>query len=171
MEMRYDIMQYHLNVTRYAHWCSSGKQNVRLQDGKTGRQHVLQVPHYCAQWTCTGLNDVQRVHTLSIQTFKARAVSCKDDKSVDFSGSYQGSDTDYIATCNNLQVPIRDSVLTKLLSEGLVNAAATVMLACVGPTHAQLEQSTASLHFAAVAQRIRMKPVMRLDPHDQVCSR
>jgi hypothetical protein len=116
-------------------------------------------------------DDVQRVRTLSIQTFKARVVSCKDDKSVDFSGAHQGSDTDFLATCNNLQVPIRDSVLTKLLSEGLVNAAATVMLACVGPTHAQLEQSTASLHFAAVAQRIRMKPVMRLDPHDQVCSR
>jgi hypothetical protein len=68
-----------------------------------------------------------------------------------------------------MQVPIRDSVLTKLLAEGLVNAAATVMLACVGPTLAQVEQSTATLHFAAVAQRIRMKPVMRLDPHDQVC--
>ena len=67
-----------------------------------------------------------------------------------------------------LQVPFRDSTLTKLLADGLLSAAQTTMLACLAPLPHQLEQSTATLHFASVARRIATKPVLRLDPHDQV---
>lgn len=67
-----------------------------------------------------------------------------------------------------MQVPFRDSTLTKLLADGLLSSAQTTMLACICPLASQLEQTAATLHFATVARRIATKPVMRLDPHDQV---
>ena len=70
-------------------------------------------------------------------------------------------------TVVTLQVPFRDSMLTKLLADGLLNAATTAMLACLSPCAAQAEQTQATLHFASVASRIRTTPVMRVDPHDK----
>ena len=67
-----------------------------------------------------------------------------------------------------MQVPFRDSTLTKLLADGLQAAAQTTMLACVSPLAGHLEHTAATLHFASVALRIQTKPVLRVDPHDKV---
>jgi hypothetical protein len=68
----------------------------------------------------------------------------------------------------SLQVPFRDSTLTKLLADCLRSAAQTTMLACVSPDSLQLEQTASTLHFANVVLRIQTRPQLRRDPHDQV---
>lgn len=67
-----------------------------------------------------------------------------------------------------LQVPYRDSVLTKLLANSLQQAAQITMIACLHPLAAHIGQSTSTLQFAKVALSIKTKPVERVDHHDKV---
>jgi kinesin family member 1 len=72
------------------------------------------------------------------------------------------------ASTGPLQVPYRDSVLTKLLATSLQEAAEITMVACLHPLALHIGQSTSTLQFARLALAIKTKPVARIDPQDQV---
>ncbi|KAL6765849.1 P-loop containing nucleoside triphosphate hydrolase protein [Haematococcus lacustris] len=63
-------------------------------------------------------------------------------------------------------VPYRDSKLTQLLWDGLRGGGRALMLACLGPLRGHAEEALSTLHFAAMAQRIKSRPVILLDPQD-----
>ena len=67
-----------------------------------------------------------------------------------------------------LHVPYRDSNLTKLLSDSLGGSALTLMVACCSPFLAYAEESMRTLHYACSAGAIRNRPVIKLDPQEQL---
>ena len=67
-------------------------------------------------------------------------------------------------------VPYRDSTLTKLLSDCLGGTAVTMMVACCTPLVAFADESLRTLQYACSAGSIRNRPVVKLDPQDQLIS-
>jgi len=68
-------------------------------------------------------------------------------------------------------VPYRDSCLTKLLADSLGGNAHTLMIACCSPLVAMREESLRTLHYACSAGAIRNRPVVKLDPQQQLIAR
>lgn len=66
---------------------------------------------------------------------------------------------------HGLQVPYRDSKLTRMLQDSLGGNSRTVMVACVSPADVNLEESVNTLRYAARARNIRNKPVVNHDPN------
>ena len=52
----------------------------------------------------------------------------------------------------------------QLLWQGLRGSGRALMLACLAPLAAHAEESCNTLHFAAMARRIKSSPVLLLDP-------
>eukprot|EP00899_Mesostigma_viride_P015500 jgi/Mesvir1/23951/Mv10721-RA.1 len=65
-------------------------------------------------------------------------------------------------------VPFRDSKLTQLLIDSLQGSGRALMLACCSPQARHAEETINTLHFASLALHVRSKPVVILDPHDQL---
>ncbi|KAL1507337.1 hypothetical protein AB1Y20_008183 [Prymnesium parvum] len=61
-------------------------------------------------------------------------------------------------------VPYRDSKLTRLLQDSLGGNSRTLMLACVSPADADLEETLNTLKYANRARQIRNKPLVVQDP-------
>lgn len=61
-------------------------------------------------------------------------------------------------------VPYRDSKLTRLLQDSLGGNAKTVMIATVGPSHKNHDESLATLRYASRAKNIKNKPRINEDP-------
>jgi hypothetical protein len=70
-----------------------------------------------------------------------------------------------------VHVPYRESCLTKLLCDSLGGNAHTLMIACCSPLTAYLEESMRTLHYACSAGAIRNRPVVKLDPQQQLIAR
>ena len=69
------------------------------------------------------------------------------------------------ALCENQHhVPYRDSKLTRLLQDSLGGNSRTVMLACVSPSDADLEETLNTLKYASRARFIKNKAVVVQDP-------
>jgi Kinesin motor domain len=64
-----------------------------------------------------------------------------------------------------MQVPYRDSKLTRMLQDSLGGNSRTVMIACVSPADVNLDESLNTLRYAARARNIRNKPVVNRDPN------
>ncbi|RLN71178.1 hypothetical protein BBJ28_00017806 [Nothophytophthora sp. Chile5] len=61
-------------------------------------------------------------------------------------------------------IPYRDSKLTKLLMDSLGGQSLTLMIACVSPSAAALEDTLSTLNYATRAKNIRNKPTVQVDP-------
>ena len=61
-------------------------------------------------------------------------------------------------------VPYRDSKLTRLLQDSLGGNSKTLMLACVSPGDADLEETLNTLKYANRARQIKNKPIIAQDP-------
>ena len=61
-------------------------------------------------------------------------------------------------------MPYRDSKLTRLLQDSLGGNSKTMMLACVSPGDADLEETLNTLKYANRARQIRNKPIVAQDP-------
>ena len=64
----------------------------------------------------------------------------------------------------------RDSKLTRLLSDSLGGTARTVMIACVSPGHAVVEDTMTTLHFASRAKTIQNHARVNLQATDNASS-
>ena len=65
-------------------------------------------------------------------------------------------------------VPYRDSKLTKLLMDSLGGTSMTLMIACTSPSENYLEETLSTLKYATRARSIENKPVLRVDPKEQL---
>ena len=65
-------------------------------------------------------------------------------------------------------IPYRESMLTRLLQDSLGGTALTLMLACVSPAAAYLQESLMTLSYATRASRIENIPIVRVDSKDAV---
>ena len=63
-------------------------------------------------------------------------------------------------------VPYRESMLTRLLQDSLGGTALTLMIACVSPAAAYLQESLMTLNYATRASRIENLPIIRVDSKD-----
>ena len=61
-------------------------------------------------------------------------------------------------------VPYRDSKLTSLLQHSLGGNSLTLMVACLSPSDAYLDENLSTLSYASRAQSIKNKPVKNQDP-------
>jgi hypothetical protein len=64
-------------------------------------------------------------------------------------------------------IPYRDSKLTKLLADSLGGSARTLMVACVSPAAAFLDESLLTLGYALRASRIRNSVVVHVDAREE----
>ncbi|KAL4088271.1 hypothetical protein PRIC1_012695 [Phytophthora ramorum] len=72
--------------------------------------------------------------------------------------------TNSTTTNSNHFIPYRDSKLTKLLMDSLGGQSLTLMIACVSPSAAALEDTLSTLNYATRAKNIRNKPAVQVDP-------
>jgi hypothetical protein len=63
-------------------------------------------------------------------------------------------------------VPYRDSKLTRILQDSLGGNSRTLMVACVTPTDASVEESVNTLRYASRAMHIKNIAVINSDPHE-----
>ncbi|KAG5667479.1 Kinesin-like protein 1 [Polypedilum vanderplanki] len=63
-------------------------------------------------------------------------------------------------------VPYRDSKLTRLLQDSLGGNSKTIMIANIGPSEYNYNETLTTLRYASRAKTIQNKPVKNEDPHD-----
>jgi len=68
-------------------------------------------------------------------------------------------------------IPYRESKLTKLLADSLGGDGFTLMIACVSPSSHVVQDTTNTLRYANRAKNIRNKPVVKMDPKEQLLQR
>eukprot|EP00794_Sanderia_malayensis_P014072 gene14072-15539_t len=68
----------------------------------------------------------------------------------------------------NGHIPYRDSKLTKLLADSLGGDGFTLMLACVSPSSNIIQDTLNTLRYAKRAKNIKNKPIIKMDPREQL---
>ncbi|KJH40209.1 kinesin motor domain protein [Dictyocaulus viviparus] len=69
---------------------------------------------------------------------------------------------------NIRHIPYRDSKITRLLQDSLGGNSYTVMIACVSPADSNAEETLSTLRYADRAKKIKNKPVVNIDPGQQI---
>ena len=65
-------------------------------------------------------------------------------------------------------IPYRDSKLTKLLSDSLGGNGMALMVACISPALSNITETVKTLRYAQSAKKIKNKPVINLDPREEM---
>lgn len=65
-------------------------------------------------------------------------------------------------------IPYRDSNLTRLLADSLGGTGLALMIACISPSSRHIHETVKTLRYAQRAKRIRARPVIHIDPRDEV---
>ncbi|XP_067136206.1 kinesin-like protein KIF12 [Centruroides vittatus] len=68
----------------------------------------------------------------------------------------------------NGHIPYRDSTLTKLLADSMSGSGMALMIACVSPHKSNVPETLNTLRYASRAKRIKTKPVIIMDPREQL---
>ncbi|XP_041828372.1 kinesin-like protein KIF3B isoform X2 [Melanotaenia boesemani] len=92
--------------------------------------------------------------------------SLKEAAKINLSLSALGNVISALVDGRSSHVPYRDSKLTRLLQDSLGGNAKTVMMATVGPSHKNFDESLATLRYASRAKKIKNKPRINEDPKD-----
>ncbi|XP_003962317.2 kinesin-like protein KIF3C [Takifugu rubripes] len=96
----------------------------------------------------------------------AKGKRLKEATKINLSLSALGNVISALVDRKSTHVPYRDSKLTRLLQDSLGGNAKTVMIATVGPSHRNFEESLATLRYASRAKNIKNKPRINEDPKD-----
>ena len=65
-------------------------------------------------------------------------------------------------------IPYRDSKLTMLLMDSLGGTSKALMIACMTPSDAYIEETVSTLNYAARVMNIKNKPIVQRDAKDQI---
>eukprot|EP00697_Spironema_sp_BW2_P012623 gnl/Spiro4/29223_TR14293_c0_g1_i1.p1 gnl/Spiro4/29223_TR14293_c0_g1~~gnl/Spiro4/29223_TR14293_c0_g1_i1.p1 ORF type:complete len:657 (+),score=-29.84 gnl/Spiro4/29223_TR14293_c0_g1_i1:112-1971(+) len=65
-------------------------------------------------------------------------------------------------------IPYRDSKLTMLLMDSLGGTSKSLMIACISPSYVYLEETLSTLNYATRTMNIKNKPVIQMDPKEQI---
>lgn len=87
-------------------------------------------------------------------------------KSINWSLTVLGNCIKALIDPHAKHVPYRDSKLTRLLQDSLGGNTKTLMIANIGPSHLNAEETMATLRYADRAKQIKNKPVINADPKD-----
>jgi len=87
-------------------------------------------------------------------------------KFINLSLSALGNVIKSLVNSRSTHIPFRDSKLTKLLSDSLGGNTKTVMIANIGPSESNLDETMSSLRYANRAKNIKNKPRINEDPKD-----
>ena len=68
----------------------------------------------------------------------------------------------------SVKAPYRDSKLTQLLMDSVGGTSMTIMLACISPSQHSVAETLRTLDYAARAKNIKNKPVVLLDPQQNI---
>ncbi|KAF7670052.1 hypothetical protein LDENG_00084620 [Lucifuga dentata] len=90
----------------------------------------------------------------------------KEAAKINLSLSALGNVISALVDGRSTHVPYRDSKLTRLLQDSLGGNAKTVMIATVGPSQKNHDESLATLRYASRAKKIKNKPRINEDPKD-----
>lgn len=96
----------------------------------------------------------------------AKGKRLKEAAKINLSLSALGNVISALVDGKSTHIPYRDSKLTRLLQDSLGGNARTVMIATVGPSHKNFEESLATLRYANRAKNIKNKPRINEDPKD-----
>lgn len=96
----------------------------------------------------------------------AKGKRLKEAAKINLSLSALGNVISALVDGKSTHIPYRDSKLTRLLQDSLGGNAKTVMIATVGPSHKNFEESLATLRYASRAKNIKNKPRINEDPKD-----
>ncbi|XP_034432696.1 kinesin family member 3Cb [Hippoglossus hippoglossus] len=96
----------------------------------------------------------------------AKGKRLKEAAKINLSLSALGNVITALVDGKSTHIPYRDSKLTRLLQDSLGGNAKTVMIATVGPSHKNFEESLATLRYASRAKNIKNKPRINEDPKD-----
>lgn len=96
----------------------------------------------------------------------AKGKRLKEATKINLSLSALGNVISALVDGKSTHVPYRDSKLTRLLQDSLGGNAKTVMIATVGPSHKNFDETLATLRYASRAKNIKNKPRINEDPKD-----
>lgn len=96
----------------------------------------------------------------------AKGKRLKEATKINLSLSALGNVISALVDGKSTHVPYRDSKLTRLLQDSLGGNAKTVMIATVGPSHKNHDETLATLRYASRAKNIKNKPRINEDPKD-----
>lgn len=65
-------------------------------------------------------------------------------------------------------IPYRDSVLTKLLMDSLGGNGMAIMIACISPSNAHIDETLSTLYYASRARNIKNIPSKKIHPKDRI---
>lgn len=65
-------------------------------------------------------------------------------------------------------IPYRDSKLTMLLMDSLGGTSKALMIACVSPSSAYVEETLSTLSYASRTMNIKNKPIIQMDAKEQI---
>ncbi|KAJ3023049.1 Kinesin- protein 12 [Thoreauomyces humboldtii] len=65
-------------------------------------------------------------------------------------------------------IPYRDSNLTRLLADSLGGSGLALMIACVSPSPNHINETLKTLRYAQRTKRIKNRPVVNMDPRDEL---
>lgn len=96
----------------------------------------------------------------------AKGKRLKEATKINLSLSALGNVISALVDGRSTHIPYRDSKLTRLLQDSLGGNAKTVMIATVGPSHKNFDETLATLRYANRAKNIKNKPRVNEDPKD-----
>uniref|UniRef100_A0A672I6F9 Kinesin-like protein n=1 Tax=Salarias fasciatus TaxID=181472 RepID=A0A672I6F9_SALFA len=96
----------------------------------------------------------------------AKGKRLKEAAKINLSLSALGNVISALVDGKSTHVPYRDSKLTRLLQDSLGGNAKTVMIATVGPSHKNFDETLATLRYASRTKKIKNKPRINEDPKD-----
>ncbi|KAL0233469.1 hypothetical protein PCE1_001984 [Barthelona sp. PCE] len=108
-----------------------------------------------------------------LKTTKSKGVTQTETLNINKSLHILGRVISFLSSKSKDLPPVRDSVLTKLLSDSLIGRDSLVlMLACLSPASSFVEESLSTLRYAAKAQKITTELQKNfLDPKDKIIAR
>jgi hypothetical protein len=65
-------------------------------------------------------------------------------------------------------IPYRDSKITMLLMDSLGGTSKALMIACISPSSQWAEETISTLNYATRTMNIKNKPVIQMDPKEQI---
>jgi kinesin family protein 3/17 len=94
----------------------------------------------------------------------------KEMTKINWSLSALGNVISALVDGKSSHIPYRDSKLTRLLQDSLGGNTRTVMMANIGPSDYNYEESISTLRYANRAKNIKNKPHINEDPKDAMIS-
>ncbi|KAF3700959.1 Kinesin-like protein KIF3C [Channa argus] len=96
----------------------------------------------------------------------AKGKRLKEAAQINLSLSALGNVISALVDRKSTHIPYRDSKLTRLLQDSLGGNSKTVMIATVGPSNKNFDETLATLRYASRAKNIKNKPRINEDPKD-----